>query len=81
MIEKENTLQRNDCARWAFGEIELKSGRTVEIQIDGQWLCGVIEYWHDNYYWFSRKDGVPVILHSGIKARLHNTQQRSKDNK
>lgn len=69
------TLQKNDCGRWEFGSVELTSGSVVEIRIDGQWLCGVIEYWQDNYYWFSRQDGVTIILHSGIHARLHNSYQ------
>lgn len=76
MNSSESTLQKNDCGRWEVGFTELTSGSIVEIQIDGQWICGVIEYWHDNYYWFSRQDGVPVVLHSGIQARLPNSYER-----
>jgi hypothetical protein len=61
---------RNECERWEFNGIELTSGCLVEIEIDGHWLLGVIEYWIDGYYWFSRRDGIPVILHSGVNARL-----------
>lgn len=63
-------LERNECGRWEFSEIELTSGSVVEICIDGQWICGAIEYWQDDYYWFSRRSGVTVMLHSGIRARL-----------
>lgn len=69
-------LQKNDCGRWEVGIHELTSGSLVEIRIDGQWICGVIEYWQDAYYWFSRRDGVPVVLHSGIYARLPNSSER-----
>ncbi|NJL24736.1 MAG: DUF5348 domain-containing protein [Calothrix sp. SM1_5_4] len=71
-----STLQKNDCGRWEVGIHELTSGSLVEIRIDGQWICGVIEYWQDAYYWFSRYDGIPVILHSGIYARLPNFSER-----
>ena len=68
-------LQKNELGRWKFSGIELTSGNLVEICIDDHWICGVIEYWHDNYYWFSRKDGVPVVLHTGIFARLINHEK------
>lgn len=68
-------LRKNDRERWEVGSVELTSGSVVEIQIDGHWICGVIEYWHDNYYWFSRQDGVPVVLHFGIRARLPNSYE------
>lgn len=76
MSDSASKLQKNDCGRWEVGPVELTSGSLVEIQIDGLWICGVIEFWHDNYYWFSRRDGVPVVLHSGISARLHNPNER-----
>lgn len=76
MNESTGKLQRNEIGRLEFSGIELTSGNVVEICIDGNWICGVIEYWHDNYYWFSRKDGVPVVLRSGIHARLFNSNQR-----
>lgn len=71
-----STLRRNDCGRWEVGHVELTSGCLVEIEIDDFWICGVIEYWHDNYYWFSRRNGVPVVLHSGIPARLPDSYGR-----
>lgn len=76
MNNSASTLRKNDCGRWEFGLYELTSGSIVEIQIDSQWICGVIEYWQDAYYWFSRRDGIPVILHSGIQARLPNLNER-----
>lgn len=76
MTNSASTLQKNDCGRWDVGTHELTSGSLVEIRIDGQWICGVIEYWQDAYYWFSRYDGIPVILHSGIYARLPNFNER-----
>lgn len=63
-------LQKNENGRWEFSGIELTSGNVVEICIDDHWTCGVIEHWNGNYYWFSRKGGVPIVLHSGIVARL-----------
>ncbi len=70
------TLVKNEIGRWQLGDIELTSGNLVEIQIEGNWICGVIEYWQDNYYWFSRKDGIPVILHTGVKARVPTSKER-----
>jgi hypothetical protein len=72
MTINEETLKRNDICRWTVGDVELTSGSIVEINIDGVWLKGTIEYWHseEDYYWFSFQDGVPVILNSGIRARL-----------
>ncbi|MBX3033554.1 MAG: DUF5348 domain-containing protein [Bdellovibrionaceae bacterium] len=71
----EGKLRRNDIGRWEFLDIELTSGSLVEICIEGHWICGAIEHWQDGYYWFSRRDGVTVILHSGIKARLPNSHE------
>ena len=76
MNSSASTLRKNDCERWEFGSVELTSGSIVEIQIDGQWICGVIEYWHDNYYWFSRRNGIQVVLHAGILARLPDPYER-----
>lgn len=75
-LTNEGYLKKNSSARWEFNDIELTSGCTVEIQIDDDWICGVIEHWHDSYYWFSRRNGVPVVLHSGIRARLPVTKDR-----
>lgn len=77
MVESvEGSLYKNECERWEFSGIELTSGNFVEICIDGNWILGVIEYWHDGYYWFSRRDGISAILHSGIKARTPKTIER-----
>jgi hypothetical protein len=72
----EGNLQRNEIGRWEFSDIELTSGSLIEICIEGHWICGVIEYWQDDYYWFSRRDGILVILHSAVKARLPNSNER-----
>ena len=72
----EGKLQKNKIERWEFSGVELTSGSLVELCIEGQWICGVIEYWQDGYYWFSRRDGITVILHFGIKARLPNVNER-----
>jgi hypothetical protein len=72
----EGTLRRNECDRWEFADIELTSGSLVEINIDGSWIVGVIEYWTDSYYWFSRQDGIPVILQTGINARIPERSER-----
>ncbi len=65
----EGNMKRNSLDRWEIGDLELTSGAAVDLQIEGHWISGIIEYWTDDYYWFSRKDGVPVVLHSGIRAR------------
>lgn len=70
------SLERNECGRWEFLEIELTSGSTVEICIDGYWIVGVIEYWQDDYYWFSCEYGIPVMLQSSIEARLPDPHTR-----
>lgn len=72
----EGNLQRNEIGRWEFAGIELTSGNIVEICIEGHWICGVIECWSNNYYWFSRREGIPVVLHSGIRARLPDPYER-----
>lgn len=63
-------LFRNVNDRWEFDGLELTSGSLVEIEIDGNWILGVIEYWMDAYYWFSKRDGIPVILSSNVNARI-----------
>ena len=67
---REGNLRLNSCGRWEFDDFELTSGSLVEICIDGNWLLGVIESCDGKYYWFSRRDSIPVILRKGIKARL-----------
>jgi hypothetical protein len=69
-MNREGGLVMNDCGRWEFDEIELTSGSLVEIRIDGTWLLGVIEATNGKYYWFSRHDSIPVILRTGIRARI-----------
>jgi hypothetical protein len=67
---REGKLALNSCGRWEFDDFELTSGNFVEICIDGNWLLGVIESSNGKYYWYSRRDGIPVILRKGIQARL-----------
>lgn len=69
-MNREGRLVMNDCGRWEFDAIELTSGSLVEICIDGTWLLGAIESTNGKYYWFSRRDGIPVILRVGIRARI-----------
>ncbi len=63
-------LLRNTSQRFEVGEFEITSGCLLEIQINKIWLLGVTEYWNDGYYWFSKVDGIAVILREGIHARL-----------
>lgn len=65
----EGNLKRNEIGRWELGELELTSGAAVELLIEGNWILGNIESWNGEYYWFSRTDGVPVVLHSGLRAK------------
>ena len=76
MSVQEGNLKLNDCGRWELNEIELTCGSVLYIDIDGHWIRGVIEYWTNDYHWFSQKDGVPVVLHTGIRARILNQAQR-----
>ena len=69
-MKEEGELNLNDCGRWEFEYVELTSGSLVEICINGIWLLGVIESLDGKYYWFSRKESIPVILRRGIRARL-----------
>ena len=66
---KEGSLQKNDFGRWGVEGIELSSGDPVDLLIEGHWIKGSIEFWNDSYYWFSRREGVPVVLHSGLRVR------------
>lgn len=79
MRDAEGKLKRNLIGRWEVGEVELTSGTAVDLQIEGQWISGNIEFWHDDYYWVSRKEGVPVILHSGVNARCSNQRRYIND--
>lgn len=63
-------LSRNDCERFEVGDFELTSGALIEIEINKTWLLGVIEYWKGGYYWFSKVEGIAVILRNGINARV-----------
>ena len=67
----EGKLSRDDCERWRIeGECTLTSGSVVQIRINDLWLQGRIEFWRDDYYWFSTRDYVCVILRSGMWARI-----------
>ena len=66
----ENVLVRNHRGRFEVCEHELKSGSSLDIQINGEWLEGFVEHWGDGYFWFSKLESIPVILRNGIKARL-----------
>lgn len=65
----EGKLKRNDMNRWEIEEFELTSGAALDLFIEGHWIEGNIEFWNGSYHWFSRMDGVPVILHSGLHGR------------
>ena len=69
-MKLEGKLLRNSCERFEVADFELTSGTFVEIEINKTWLLGVIEYWKDAYYWFSKVEGIAVILRNGINARL-----------
>jgi hypothetical protein len=65
----EGLLRKNSFERWMVEGLELTSGAPVDLLIEGHWISGNIEFWNDSYHWFSRSDGVPVILHSGLRVR------------
>ena len=65
----EGNLKRNSIGRWEIENLEFTSGAALELLVEGNWIPGNIESWNGEYYWFSRTDGIPVVLHSGIKAR------------
>jgi hypothetical protein len=63
-------LKRNSYDRWDLLDAELTSGDPVDLLIEGHWISGQIEFWNSTYYWFSRRDGVPVVLNVSLTARL-----------
>lgn len=69
MNDIDGKLKRNSIGRWEIEDLELTSGAGVDLMIEGHWISGQIESWNGDYYWFSRTDGIPVVLHSGINAR------------
>ena len=68
---KEGNLRRNSFGRWEVLNQELTSGDPVDLLIEGHWINGKIEFWNDDYYWFSRREGVPVVLHAGLRVRAY----------
>ena len=64
-------LKKDITEGWQIEGIDLLSGDQVELLIGGQWICGSIEYWNGECYWFSSGDGVPVQLDFSIKARIN----------
>jgi hypothetical protein len=66
----EGTLKRNLGGRWEVKELELAAGAVIELFIGEHWIAGTIECWNGDYYWFSRGDGVAVVLDASIKARI-----------
>lgn len=63
-------LKRNSFDRWDLLDVELTSGDLVDLLIEGHWISGQIEFWNSTYYWFSKRDGVPVVLNVALTARL-----------
>lgn len=63
-------LIRNECERFEIDDYQLTSGSIVEIKINNNWLLGIVEHWRDGYYWFSKDEGIAVILRNGISARI-----------
>lgn len=63
-------IVRGDNGRLEISGVEIAPGIALGLLIDGHWIMGVIENWSDEVFWFSRYDGVPVVLHSGLVARL-----------
>jgi len=68
-------LVRNKIGRWQVDDVELTSGDHLEIYVDGVPLRGVIEYWQNDYHWFSLIDGIPVLPLSGMKAKYLNNRR------
>ena len=69
MTTHEGTLKRNKIGRWEIEDLELTSGHSVDLLIGGHWLKGHIEFWTDDYYWFSLGEGIPVVLGAGVRVR------------
>ena len=75
MSNIEGTLSRNPSGRWEVCECELTSGDLVDLFIEGHWIKGSIEFWKDDYYWFSKCDGILVVPSFGLRVRI--SQRRS----
>ena len=71
-MTSEGPLKRNCFQRFEVGDVEIKSGAIVEIEINKVWLLGIIEHWHESVFWFSKLEGIAVILRNGINARILN---------
>jgi hypothetical protein len=70
MTAIEGTLSRNANGRWEVCDRELTSGDRVELFIEGHWIKGAIEFWKDDYYWFSQCDGILVVPSFGLRVRV-----------
>ncbi len=67
--QTEGLLKRNIDGRWEIGDMEFQSGDPMELLIDGHWVRGFVEFWDQDYHWYSSRDYVLVILRSGQMAR------------
>jgi hypothetical protein len=63
-------LKKNSNGRYELVDFEFTSGSRMELLIGGNWIKGYIEVWNDSYHWFSKPEGVPVLLQNGLTVRI-----------
>ncbi len=65
-------LTQNPLKRWEFGQHELTSGSALEIQLDGHWITGRVEYSHEwqMYVLLIPNGKATILLSSSLTVRL-----------
>lgn len=63
-------LKKNSNERFELVDREFTSGSPMELLIGGHWIKGDVEFWNDSYHWFSRAEGVAVLLRNGLTVRI-----------
>jgi Domain of unknown function (DUF5348) len=62
-------IQKTVAGRYRLNDLNLSSGDCVELLVGGHWAKGTVEFWNGEYHWFSRSEGIPVVLQEGMVMR------------
>ena len=65
-------LKQNSLKRWELDDHELTSGSVLEIQLDGHWITGRVEYSHERqmYVLLIPNGKATILLSSFLTVRL-----------
>ena len=63
-------LWRTEFGRWGVQDMELASGDSVELFIEGQWFKGRIEILDTDFHWISQNQKVPVAFRPGLVVKF-----------